>query len=415
MNTGKLCAILLIAFCSLAARGVTTIEDVARQFCRNQIDVDSLFNYINNGHGGEAYWWALHNSEKNDPMAYYILGRCYLSGIGTTEDMSKAVPLFEKAINHGVDEALVDLGKMYINGWGVEKNSTKGIQYLKKASERKLGRGYDVLGLLYLDKQDYPKAYQLFNLAAAANYSGGYLDMGFMYENGFGVEQNDAKALELYRIAADKGNRIALCNVGLFYEHGKAVDMNHETALKYYMASAEKGDARGSYKVGYIHQWGDIPVEVSYEEAAKWYKLAVEKEYLPAKVAYALLLFDGLGVSEDKTQAIEILESVGMENVSPFHACRISEYFTEINSVKALKWAKFAHDNADEYYTLATTAKLLGMIYLKGGKELYDYQLAVKYLKEAAELGEPDCVALMKSLGEPFEVDETVISNSVNE
>ena len=48
-------------------------------------------------------------------------------------------------------------------------------------------------------------------------------NLGCMYENGQGVDQDDAMALELYTKAADQGHASAQCNLGCMYRNGVAV------------------------------------------------------------------------------------------------------------------------------------------------------------------------------------------------
>ena len=404
MKTRFYLMILLVAFSNISTWAATSIEEVSRHFAKNEIDYDSLSNYIyDNNHAGEVYWWALHNSQAGDAMANYILGRCYLSGIGTSQNEQKAIPLFEKAISDGIDEGLVDLGRIYLNGWGVDKDYAKAIKYLKQSSDKGSPRGKFWLGYTYFDKQEYDKAISLYKAASEAGYSNGYLEMGYMYEMGYGVERDLTKALDYYLKASQKGSGTAMCNIGVMYEYGIGVDMDHKIASKYYQASAAKGNERGEFKVGNMYRYGDFTEEVSYEKAATWYRKSADQNFTPAKVELAFMMFDGLGMPENKPQAVAMLESVDKISIASYGAYQIAEYYFTSNPVKALEWAKHAHDVIDANTDIAEIDKLLGLIYLKGGKEVYDYNLAVKYLREGAELGQPECASLMKGLGESFE------------
>lgn len=400
MNIRKITLTLCLVISSIVMCGATSISEVVRQFSKNQIDVDSLFNYMkDDSHAGEVYWWALHNSEKNDPMANFILGSCYFVGIGTSIDDMKAKSYFEKAINQGVDEALVELGRMYAFGWGVEKNLTKGTQLFRQAANKNNSRGIYYLGWTYSDKKDYQKAYPLIKKAADAGYSTALVDLGWMYEYGRGVESDQTKAFELYLKAAKKGHSVGLCNVGICYEYGKGVGMDQNKAFEYYLASAKKKNPRGAYKTGYFYQYNNPPGGSSCEKAAKWYKVAAKDNYAPAVIELALLMYDGLGVAQDRTKAIVMLESVDENNIGSWGACKIADYYMTSAPVKALKWAQIAYDKANDAVSAAESCKLLGMIYLKGGKDVYNYDLAVKYLREGAELDQPDCVEMLQSLG----------------
>lgn len=400
--------VLFIMWLVSAATGyAVSISDIAREFQNKEIDVDSLFNYIEGkNHSGEVYWWALHNSEKNDSFASYILGRCYLDGIGTDKDEAKALDLFERAASQGVSEALADLGLIYINGLGVEKDIAKAVQYLEQASNKNIARATDYLGWTYMNKKDYSRAYDLYKRAADAGYSGALNHLGHLYEKGYGVDRDLTKAFEYYMEAAKKGNKYGLYNVGRMYEYGLGVNQNYEKSFDYYLASAERGNEYSQYKVGYFYQYGYVKNEVSFNQIANWYELSASRGYIPARVELAFLYLDGNGVPENKTKAIEIIESTDTDYIGALGAYRVAQYYNETgNPSKVLYWAKLAYDitDLDDEVVHPDACALLGITYLKGGKEVYDYPSAIKYLREAAESGRVDCERLLESLGEPID------------
>lgn len=404
--------VLLLTIIPFAYCNATSIADIAANYSQHKISVDSLLNYINNpANANEVYWWSIHNSEKGDPMAIYISGKCFIAKIGTHQDNARAKQLFEQAYNKGVDDAIVDLGRIYLNGWGVDKDIEKGKQLLQQAASKNVARGFESLGWYYFDEEkDYPKALSSFRKAFDAGYIGSLVDVGYMYENGYGVEKDIAQAFNLYLKAADNGNGYGLYNVGIFYEKGLYVDQDHEKALRYYLTADTKGIAQAAYKIGYLKQYGDINQDIDYEDIAKWYEKSTKRDWIPAKVELAFLQLDGLGVPKNQEEAIATFEEVGSQNVSSHGALRIAECLLKNNPAKSLFWAKAAYDKADDYISTAESTKLLGLLYLKGGKEIYDYNLAVKHLREGAEMDQPECIELMKALGEPFEQQEPTIS-----
>ena len=70
----------------------------------------------------------------------------------------------------------------------------------------------------------------------------GCFDLGWMYANGRGVEQDEAKAVELYRAAAEQGWAPAQFNLGLMYANGQGVEQDEAKAVELYRAAAEQGD-----------------------------------------------------------------------------------------------------------------------------------------------------------------------------
>lgn len=68
-------------------------------------------------------------------------------------------------------------------------------------------------------------------------------DLGYMYENGYGVLQSSATAaVKWYRKAAEQGNAIAQYNLGRCYRNGYGVAKNMVEAKKWYQKAAAQGD-----------------------------------------------------------------------------------------------------------------------------------------------------------------------------
>ena len=62
-----------------------------------------------------------------------------------------------------------------------------------------------------------------------------------MYQNGKGVQQDDAEAIRWYLKAAQQGHADAQNNLGLMYQNGKGVKQDDAEAIKWYLKAAEQG------------------------------------------------------------------------------------------------------------------------------------------------------------------------------
>ena len=63
--------------------------------------------------------------------------------------------------------------------------------------------------------RDYRKAMEWYEKGAAAGNSGAMINIGWLYQNGWGVPQDYVKAREWYEKAAAKGNGAGMNSVGL--------------------------------------------------------------------------------------------------------------------------------------------------------------------------------------------------------
>ena len=66
-------------------------------------------------------------------------------------------------------------------------------------------------------------------------------NLGVMYEDGKGVEQDYTNAFEWYRKSAEQGNVKAQYNLGCCYENGIGVILNRDNARVWYQQAAERG------------------------------------------------------------------------------------------------------------------------------------------------------------------------------
>jgi TPR repeat protein len=98
-------------------------------------------------------------------------------------------------------------------------------------------------------------------------------NLGLMYDNGRGVEQNDSKALYWYRKAAAGSHDGAQNNLGLMYAAGQGVSRDDAQAVYWWEKSAAQGYAKAQYNLGimYMNGWGTARDVV---QAYKWLDLA---------------------------------------------------------------------------------------------------------------------------------------------
>ena len=66
-------------------------------------------------------------------------------------------------------------------------------------------------------------------------------NMGYMYEKGYGVPQNDRRAVKWYRLAANQGLDQAQFHLGRMYERGRGVRQNRRKAIRWYRKAANQG------------------------------------------------------------------------------------------------------------------------------------------------------------------------------
>jgi Leucine-rich repeat (LRR) protein len=106
--------------------------------------------------------------------------------------------------------------------------------------------------------------------AAAQGDARGQCNLGVCYENGLGVEKDEARAAELYAKAAERGYATGQCGLGVCYYYGRGVERDEARAAELYAKAAEQGHARAQCNLGVCYKHG-TGVERDEARAAELY------------------------------------------------------------------------------------------------------------------------------------------------
>lgn len=300
-------------------KAVALYQEAARQG-----DVRALFNLGNRYESGEGVsrdvkkailCWK-EAAESGGPELCYALASRYSNGIGgATRDTVNAAMWLKKAAACGHAQALCDLGVLYHLGEGVRRNSSKALELWGKAAQlgveeakawpgimmqeslALLGNPFEALfeGLIdaaesgdskaQLELGNYyqdnggrlgPDAFQAaawFRRSAEQGLAASQLQFGQCLFKGFGVEQDQAKAAYWYRKAAEQNLALAQHNLGICYYNGWGVPLDFEQAVIWYRRASLLGDADAQNNLGVCYSNGH-GVEMSAVEALAYFILA---------------------------------------------------------------------------------------------------------------------------------------------
>jgi TPR repeat protein len=90
----------------------------------------------------------------------------------------------------------------------------------------------------------HPRAVRILEPAGCSENARAQAQLGFMYENGFGVPQNYAAAADLYQCAAAQGDPFAQSRLGLSYDKGHGVPQNMVLSYKWLDLAAARATNR---------------------------------------------------------------------------------------------------------------------------------------------------------------------------
>jgi hypothetical protein len=122
-------------------------------------------------------------------------------------------------------------------------------------------------------KKDLPPRAELRQKACDGGNAKACRNLGYMYQNGDGLEQNYGKAMQLYKEGCEKGSAEACNDVGVLYQKGWGVDKNSRQSVKFFRKACDGGLAMGCSNLGYRYQIGD-GVQKDLRQASELYRKA---------------------------------------------------------------------------------------------------------------------------------------------
>ncbi len=229
--------------------------------------------------------------------------------------------------------------------------------------------------------------------AADAQY-----DLGFLYDNGYGVVQDYQAALTWYRKAAEQGHAYAQWNLGVMHAHGIGLAKDYTQAAAWYRKAAEQGHTSGQYDLGLMYSSGN-GVPQDYVQALVWVNLA-------ATEAAKNVVYKGNRDAFNAAKATQLkyagTRATLVARMTPAQLTQAAEQGITLaqltlgvmygmgqgvaqGDTAAVTWhrkaAKQEHARA-QYF--------LGLHYYKGQGVVQDYTQAVTWTRKAAEQGYVD-------------------------
>ncbi|RPG50588.1 MAG: sel1 repeat family protein [Gammaproteobacteria bacterium TMED1] len=220
-----------------------------------------------------------------------------------------------------------------------------------------------VAGLNAIDRSHYASAYRSFKPLAENGVAEAQNNLGFLYQNGFGVKRNYNTAIKWYELAADQGLPEAQHNMGMLNYWGYGLSQSYSHARRWFTKSANQGLSDSHYMIGLIFFKGE-GTQVSPERAKQHFTKAAQSGDSNAQYMLAHMIASGDAKSNYKTPG---------NRLSPFDFALFTE--SESNQLVAA-------------LTLSLLASRNGQDMANQLAEYLNYQLDNEEIAEAQELSE---------------------------
>lgn len=205
---------------------------------------------------------------RGEPRASFALGTIYERGLGLRPDIGMALEHYSAAAIEGNADAQLALGRLAYEGGGVYP--------------------------------DYERAAGWFRLAAQQGDPRADVQLGRMFADGKGVRRDSIAAANHFARAAAKNNADGLFYLGLAFLRGDGVPQDNARAAKQFAASSALGSAEAAYHLALIYDSTALG-RIDAAAAARFMRLAAERDYRPAYAAMGLIVHrgDADGVAAD--------------------------------------------------------------------------------------------------------------------
>lgn len=210
-----------------------------------------------------------------------------IRGKSISEDCGKAIYLACTAIFNNLKGTRQDPMEWYKTGknyTGIKKDGVN-LNELYMHAQNGDPIAQCNLGYMYEKgievEENQSEAFKWYLMAANSGNAEAEYNVGYMYHNGKGTYKDCAEAVKWYKRAADKGIILAQNNLGYMYENGIGTSENLSEAVRLYRLAAEQGDASAQNNLGVMYQEG-LGVNVNFEEAMKWYEKSAHQGHQTA-------------------------------------------------------------------------------------------------------------------------------------
>jgi len=237
----------------------------------------------------------------------------------------------------------------------------------------------------YISTTDDVRALEVLRPAAEAGFAPAQLSLGFAYDLGRGLDEDNALAGAWYMRAAQQGEARAASNLGYLYHGGAGVDLDYGQAMFWYQQGADKGDVVGIYGVGQLYEFGH-GVEVDFVKAAEQFQRGAELGDSYSQNDLGYLYETGQGVGEDLVEAARYYQLAADQGYALASANLAQLYSTgrgvERDFDRAFELYSSAHDQGEVGGTVG-----LAQAYLYGEGVAVDFEMARGFAEQAADAG----------------------------
>uniref|UniRef100_A0A6B2L1E9 Uncharacterized protein n=1 Tax=Arcella intermedia TaxID=1963864 RepID=A0A6B2L1E9_9EUKA len=248
-------------------------------------------------------------------------------------------------------------------------------------------------------EKDYQKAVEYFAMAGEEDDANGLAHLGWMYQHGLGVPNDNETAFALYEQAALLGSTFGMNALGECYYYGTGTETDLTSAKTWFEVAAEKNDPEAQLNLGRM-AFSGIGTTKSYSKARSYFHQSALGGNLVALYNLAIMNSYGFGVKISCQQAASYFNKIIEKTISKENLIQAYQYYTMGYYDRALIHYEIAADQGDHLGQLNAAWMYemdLGIHeinknagYVERNRTRYNLKKAFMYYMQAAEQGSPE-------------------------
>lgn len=297
--------------------------------------------------------WLTPSAEAGVVLAQYHLGLLLLRRGELHEGdgwLRKAAVSYREEAESGNRDAQFQLAEMYYVGQGLAKDVTEAVHWYGLAARQNHVEAAFRLGNIHCDAAEYQEAFRWYRQAAEQGYPAAQTNLGVLYNEGYGVDQDLREAVKWFRRAAEAGHQIGQSNLGESYHAGMGVTRNQAEAVRWIRRSAEQRYAPAQAALGnYYHNGDGLPK--NRRQAVHWYYKAGEQGHAGAQFMLGWLAANHPDGDHDFATAVRWFERSAEQGYVDAQYVLGRMYQSgngvDVDLSKAAHWYRQAAENGD--------------------------------------------------------------------
>lgn len=339
----------------------------------------------------EAFKLASEEAKNGNGNASLLMGLLYDRGIGVNQSQNDALTWYKKAPVNSVSSFI--LGTYYYQGNGLSQNANKSMELLADAAQN----GFSYAGLnLAIAKHNNNENFlnDLEQAVAQGNSKAGLLIADY-YLTLANDNEKMRDAFNIYKRFAEQGDRDAQTKLGFMFEQGLGVETNIGNANTWYVLAALQDQNIAQYLLGRLNQLGKIDNNPNYIEAKKWYEKSATK-FSPAAVALGFI-YDTV---EDNYDLAKYYYQVAASQQNPLGSFNLGLMYEQGKGLDSdPSVAMKLYLTAANANNAKAMVQLAGL-YFSGLGGAHDEQQAIHWYKKAQALGDMEAFYQLGLLSE---------------